>query len=233
MKNKKTIAKRLMALYISFILVIALAFVGNFISEFSEGYNAGYKVGRMRLDSNDGNYNNVFLLPRVPLEANENIIPLSLDDSQFHITAYGDHISLIVEESLDEQTSPFRSVGDHPAYYVTMCILGIAFIWLLVLIGLIIRSVRRSMIEEQSIERSNVRRVRWIAAILIGSELIGTLLTWRMNLQAAELLEGSGLSVDTTFSPDYLIIMLGVLILFMGELFAITHSLSEEQKLTV
>ena len=55
----------------------------------------------------------------------------------------------------------------------------------------------------------------------------------RMNSRAAELLAGSGYTVDAGFHVSYAMIIMGILILFAAEVFAIGQNLSEEQKLTI
>ena len=54
-----------------------------------------------------------------------------------------------------------------------------------------------------------------------------------MNRRAAVLLADSGFTVDTSFHFSYLMIIMGILILFAAEVFAIGQNLSEEQKLTI
>jgi len=51
--------------------------------------------------------------------------------------------------------------------------------------------------------------------------------------RAAELLAGSGYTVDAGFHVSYAMIIMGILILFAAEVFAIGQNLSEEQKLTI
>ncbi len=64
-------------------------------------------------------------------------------------------------------------------------------------------------------------------------ELIGNIVDWIMNRRAAVLLADSGFTVDTSFHFSYLMIIMGILILFAAEVFAIGQNLSEEQKLTI
>ena len=54
-----------------------------------------------------------------------------------------------------------------------------------------------------------------------------------LNSRAAELLAGSGYTVDAGFHVSYAMIIMGILILFAAEVFAIGQNLSEEQKLTI
>lgn len=51
--------------------------------------------------------------------------------------------------------------------------------------------------------------------------------------EAATLLQGSALQVDTTFPLNYWNIIVGILMLFMAEVLVVGTQLSEEQKLTI
>ena len=51
--------------------------------------------------------------------------------------------------------------------------------------------------------------------------------------RAAELLAGSGYTVNTEFRISYAMIIMGILILFAAEVFAVGQNLSEEQKYTI
>ncbi|MEG2612622.1 MAG: DUF2975 domain-containing protein, partial [Alistipes sp.] len=67
----------------------------------------------------------------------------------------------------------------------------------------------------------------------IFTEMGHALIAWCMSARAAELLAGSNLVVDTTFSISYYTIIMGILVIFTAEVFAIGQNLSEEQKLTI
>ncbi len=233
MKGKKVIAKRLMVLYVTFIAVIVLAVVGRLMPDIKAGVSAGNMIKDIIESPANSGYNNTYLLTPILFEPFESVIPLSLSDSLVNIKAYSEQASLIVSEYSEELMPMFNIIGDHPIYYIASLVISFAFLCMLILIAQIILSLRRSMINEQSVDRSNTWRVRAIGVILIGSEIINALISWRVSLRADELLSGSGLNVITSFSPDYWSVMLGILILFMGELFAITHLLSEEQKFTI
>ena len=97
----------------------------------------------------------------------------------------------------------------------------------------IIHSLRRSIREERPLDRRNVRYLRMIGFLTIATELLEDLLGWIMNTRAAELLAGTGYSVDTSFHVSYTLIIMGILILFAAEVFAVGQNLSEEQKLTI
>ena len=63
--------------------------------------------------------------------------------------------------------------------------------------------------------------------------LIGRRPRAEVERRAAELLAGNGYAVDTGFHVSYSMVIMGILILFAAEVFAIGQNLSEEQKLTI
>ncbi len=232
MKDKKSIAKRLMTIYVTFILVILLAITGQLSPDFKKGFEAGDML-RSTIEASDTEHSNIFMLTPVNLIPFENAIPITVGDSLVTVTGYCDRATLIAKIQGEGQVSGLAFYGDSPIYYASSMLIVLVFIWMLVLIAKIMLSLRRSIKEERAVDKKNVTRVRFIGAILIVSELASALLGRGINLRAAEVLSGSGLSVDTSYSPDLLIVMLGILILFMGELFSLSHTLSEEQKFTI
>ena len=89
------------------------------------------------------------------------------------------------------------------------------------------------MREELPLNRRNILYTRLIGFILIGSEVLEGLIGWCMRTGAAEALKGSAMTVDVSFPLSYWNLLMGVLMLFMAEVFAIGTRLGEEQKLTI
>ena len=117
--------------------------------------------------------------------------------------------------------------------YALLMLSGLSFIAIVVLMFLIIHSLRRSIREERTLEQRNVWLLRTIGALTILAELFQDIVNWRMAHRAAELLADSGYAVDTMFHVSYTNIIMGILILFAAEVFAIGRNLSEEQRLTI
>jgi len=109
----------------------------------------------------------------------------------------------------------------------------LAYLTIIALMFLIINSVRRSIREERTLDKRNVWYLRAIGGLAIATELMDGLVVWTMNRRAAELLAGSQYTVDTAFHLSYSTIIIGILIIFAAEVFAIGQNLSEEQKLTI
>lgn len=221
-----------MALYVTFILLIVLAFVSKVIPDMKLGFNMGTQLVEMQLDNN-GEFNNAYMLPSVQLEYDKNPQSIKLNNDQIEAVQFVEQSTIFIQTNSDEGKNLFKTYADNSTLYFLNLLLALSYIIMLLLVARIIYSLRRSIIMEQSVERSNVRRVRLIGAILIMGEMINAGIMWTVNIKAAEVLQGSGLHIVKSFSPDYWIIMLGILVLFMGELFAIAHAISEEQKLTI
>ena len=149
---------------------------------------------------------------------------------------HAEHLQLfVVEEAPTDSVMrlAFSSVGGHPWMYALLMLSGLSFIAIVVLMFLIIHSLRRSIREERTLEQRNVWLLRTIGALTILAELFQDIVNWRMAHRAAELLSGSDYAVDTMFHVSYTNIIMGILILFAAEVFAIGRNLSEEQRLTI
>ena len=88
------------------------------------------------------------------------------------------------------------------------------YLAIIVLMFVIIHSLRRSIREERTLDKRNVWYLRAIGMLTIVTELISD-------------------TVDAGFHVSYAMIIMGILILFAAEVFAIGQNLSEEQKLTI
>ena len=117
--------------------------------------------------------------------------------------------------------------------YALVLLCPLLYLAIIVLMFVIIHSLRRSIREERTLDKRNVWYLRAIGMLTIVTELISDTVDWVMNSRAAELLAGSGYTVDAGFHVSYAMIIMGILILFAAEVFAIGQNLSEEQKLTI
>ena len=125
------------------------------------------------------------------------------------------------------------SIGGSAWLYALVMLCPLLYLAIIVLMFVIIHSLRRSIREERTLDKRNVWYLRAIGMLTIVTELISDTVDWVMNSRAAELLAGSGYTVDAGFHVSYAMIIMGILILFAAEVFAIGQNLSEEQKLTI
>ena len=90
----------------------------------------------------------------------------------------------------------------------------------------------RSM-RHASVQHRNIVRTRVIGFLLIVASVSQSLCSWLNNCSAVELFRGTQYVVDTSFRFDFGGLITALMILFIGEVFAIGYNLSEEQKLTI
>lgn len=109
----------------------------------------------------------------------------------------------------------------------------LAYLAIIILMAKIIYSLRHSIREEQPLVKGNIWSLRIIGGLTIFIELLQGFLDWRLATKAAEMLAGSPYTVDTSFPISYTNIIMGILVIFSAEVFAVGQNLSEEQKLTI
>ncbi len=241
MKNQKAVRKHLLVLYLLFFAVVIISITGKIIPDIRSGFKAANRIetiiGTDSLTSESSRY---FFLYGVEFEPyNSQIRSLSNCAACDHIeiNAFVDRANLIVEQHVAPghncENTPLSLIGDNPLYYYASILVTLSYVAMLILIAFIISSLQRSVKRQAPVDKRNSILVRIIGSIIIVAEIITALIKWQMSLQAEMLLSHTNYIVNTLFNPDYMIIIIGILVLFTGELFSIAHSLGEEQKFTI
>lgn len=236
MQNKKSLLKRLLFLYIALFLVIVTGLVHSVLGSFGRGAQTGMEMGAEIAEKiQQGDPRMIYLLGDVQiLKTPEKEAPIRIGSTE--INPVVTQLNFIVNEPANG-ISPagivFRSVGGSPWLYFFALFIPLLLLAVIILMIMIIHSLRRSIREERPLDPRNVWYLRTIGLLTIVSELVNGGLGHSMSLRAAELLANSGFTVDTTFDISYSMIIMGILILFSAEVFAIGQNLSEEQKLTI
>lgn len=237
MQNKKSLLQRLLVLYVTFFIVLVISIAHNLLPDFFRGFTAGSQMGSEIVNSwESGTPRLFYVLNNIPLRDRPSQTVDPALPEVLSAEVHAEHLQLfVVEEAPTDSVMrlAFSSVGGHPWMYALLMLSGLSFIAIVVLMFLIIHSLRRSIREERTLDRRNVWYLRTIGLLTIAVELIGNIVDWIMNRRAAVLLADSGFTVDTSFHFSYLMIIMGILILFAAEVFAIGQNLSEEQKLTI
>lgn len=236
MQNKKSLLQRLLFLYIALFLVIAAGLVHGLLGTFGRGVADGMEMGAKiaeKLQQHDPRM--IYLLSNVPIrEKIDNSSPIRVDNTE--ITPIVSRMDLLVDKpasNISPVAIAFRSIGGSPWMYAFTMLIPLFLLAIIVLMILIIHSLRRSIREERPLDKRNVWYLRSIGLLTILTELISSLIGYAMNLQAERLLAGSKWMVASSFELSYSTIIMGILILFSAEVFAIGQNLSEEQKLTI
>lgn len=236
MQNKTTYLKRLLAIYVTFFVVLIAGLAFDVAPGFRQGLEAGTTMGQdLNAQLNQTTPQSSYLLFNCPLQQADAVVVASTDSLRT-ITALPSTTTFLVREPAGDHSMwwyAFATVGGSPWVYWMTVAASLAFLVIIVLMWLIIRSVRRSIREEMPLAKSNVWRLRVIALLTIFSELCNSLSNWMMNLRAAELVADTAYAVNTAFQFNYSTLIMGLLILFAAELTAIGRDLGEEQKLTI
>lgn len=235
MQNKKTLLKRLMVIYITFFIVLVASLLHGVLPSFAQGCDAGTQVGNdIAKNWEAGTPHRIYLLGKIPVRSTQTFEITAADGMSVEASIAS--LSIIADREAPDASVAgiaFGSIGGNPWFYVASIAKLLFLVAIIVLMFRIIHSLRRSVREERPLDRRNVGRLRTIGALTIAAELLRDVVNWRLASHAAELLSGTVHTVDDTLHISYTPIIMGILILFAAEVFAIGQNLSEEQKLTI
>lgn len=236
MQNKKSLLQRLLVIYVTFFIVLLASIAHGFLPNFSRGYSAGTAMGQDIVQNwASGTPRLIYMLNDIPVRHTQ--FGITGDSTNIEsVKASVTELDLTVEQSAPG-TSPvglaFSSLGGSPWIYGLVMLGFLFYVAIIVLMFLIIHSLRRSIRNELPLAKRNVWLLRMIGLLTILTELFGDFTKWRMANRAAEVLAESTYVVDTSFQISYPMVIMGILIIFAAEVFAIGQNLSEEQKLTI
>lgn len=245
MRKNKNLLQRLLILYVAlFIVVVAGLFnaAPAFLHSASQGYVLGEEMAELRAA---GHPSRIYLLPGLRLREPLTLAQMESDQSDGRRSTRGVHrtmlstreVDLTVSEQTDPETSPLRLAFGALGGEVWIYLLAFCAVWcvpaIIVLMALIIISLRRSIRREQPLEQRNVRLLRIIGALTILSTLLQWGLSWTIARRGAELLAGSSYVVETQPLFDTTNLVMGILVLFSAEVFALGRRMSEEQQYTI
>ncbi len=240
MKNKQAQLKRLMALFVLFLALLAVGFIHSMAGDFGRGFVAGMEAGESIGEGWTAlNRDYTYLIPDVRID--EEFRPAAQDSaaasrSGREVMIQRNAVTLKVRHSagdLSPMAASMRIVGDNPMVFYSALIILLSRAAIIILMIVIILSLKRSIREERPMERANILYMRLIGGLLILSELMDAAGTRLIRSHAAEVLADYGLRVDDSFSISYWNLMMAVMVLFAAEVFAIGQRLSEDQQLTI
>lgn len=222
MQNKKRIYRHLAIIYNIYLATLGIAFATYFLPEFLRGWKESGNFG----------LTNRSYVVAAPLD--EKTSAIRIEGLPENIDTRIEKISMNV--NLPEQISTdtmFNVFADNGYAYILVMFMALSSLVMLVLFALIIISLRRSIRNEEPIRHVNISRTRWIGIIFLMNELASSLEQYIHIRKAEQLLAPSTMKVIEELPINYQNIILGILFIFMAEVFAIGSQLSEEQKLTI
>lgn len=229
MQNKRRLYKHLMIIYVFYFVALLIGFVSTIAPSFSSGWRQAQQT--MDTDFTQGDVRTYYVY--APLRASGHELP-AIEGLGENIEVRMDNVQLHV--SVPEKYTVSNSVkvmaNNGFAYLFSMLTIA-SYLAIFVLIALIINSLRKSIRDEQPLRHGNIGRTRAIGILMLVAALSETLIKYINIREAALLLQGTALQVDTTFPVNYWNIIVGILMLFMAEVLVVGTQLSEEQKLTI
>lgn len=237
MQNKKSLLQRLLVIYITFFIVLVASIAHGILPNFSRGAAEGAELGNDIAEKwKSGVPRMIYMLGDIRVTGQPETAVEIAAAPGVEIKANVRKLALVVEQNAPG-TSPlglaFRSIGGSAWLYALVMLCPLLYLAIIVLMFVIIHSLRRSIRDELPLNSRNIGRTRLIGALIIFAEVCRAVSLWLMNGKAAELLVGTDIIIDTSFPISYWNILIGVLVLFTAEVFAIGYRLSEEQKLTI
>lgn len=232
MQNKRKLHKHLIIIYILYFAVL-IGGVLLRLPNFSRGFQIGMAQAQREAVANESGAptQHSYMLQAELINPQGN---LQIDGLPKEMEVISTSLYLSVHEpGAMTVENAFRIHADSKVAYGLVLFSGLSFLAVLVFIALIINSLRISIREELPLSHSNIRRTRIIGILLIVSELCNTAFAYINQQKAVELLAQGPYEVLTSISVNYWNIIMGLLFLFMAEVFTIGTQLSEEQKLTI
>lgn len=229
MQNKKRLYKHLLLIYIIYFAALATGFAASVVPNFSRGWRLTSQT--VFEEQQQGDVRSYFVSAPVTRRSDREI---DVDGLSADVTPTIERLNLRV--SVDEPYTignAFKVMANNGYCYLLLFITGFSYLAILILIALIINSLRKSIRDEQPLRHSNILRTRAIGILILAAELSDALMKYINNHEAARLLEGTSFEVAGTFPLDYWNVIVGILFLFMAEVFSLSTQLSEEQKLTI
>ncbi len=96
-----------------------------------------------------------------------------------------------------------------------------------------LRKIIRTLAAGDPFVRSNARRIQLIGLVVIGLEILKTLINLLFSLYLKGNFEIEGLGLATSFRPGLGVMFVGLLVVVLGEVFRLGAEMQEEQALTV
>ena len=234
--DKRSLNRRLLLLYVCYFIIIAAGFLHSYMPMFSRGFAAGLDAAQQEIESSrQGIEKRWYLFPIRQALLDEQTLALDsqYDNVGIEIGAY-DAVASVRVSSADPDNDEALCMVARNYRKAMAASIGVSLSWLaiLVLIGVIINSLRRSIRDQRTLSDRNIIYMRIIGGLIIVSELLNAL-AYNVGQRTVAAISREAVSFAGAFPIEYGNIVLGVLVLFSAEVFAIGALLSEEQKLTI
>ena len=223
--------KTLYLLYFVLVGTIILNVVTTFThGDFKTGFKEGQHDARRVLDKDD--FSKTWHAWELPLETEAGIYDITIptiDSSSTKVSGRITTLDLLVTSDGKVNALDSKQIFSN----IILFILTFILITVLVLITILFINIKSSLKNSQIFAKDNYILMRILGAILVVQVSLEAIYSHLVDLSAAEILMGTKYSVITEWKIDFTLLILGVSILFISQVFKEGYIIEEEQKLTV
>lgn len=224
-------------IYIGYFVILTLGFLYSFVPTFAASAGLGFRHAYAEHQAAEqGEEKAWYLLAVKPdlFNGSWQELPCVDERNSLSTTAYDGFAYLQV----DRKATPPQTIAMLNRCEIFNNVTGFLLILfqlaVLVLIGLIINSLRRSIRDGKQLSRSNILYMRLIGLFVVLNSL-GNALSYILSHKMIRLVAAPEVaaSFSDAFPIDYGELVIGLFVLFSAEVFWIGTHLSEEQQLTI
>ena len=209
-KQKKSLRRHLLVIYIFYFLALAAGFIHSFVQH------------------------TYFLAARLQnAQSDETLFPIETGHASISTEAEYTGVNIYVKTDENSDPTVVRTLN-RINYILLLSIPALlAKLSILILVALIINILRKSVRDEQPLPGRIIIYTRAVGFLLILAEVCTGVGSYIYQSTTRTFLEDSPLQVAASFPLNYWNIVMAILVLFSAEVFSIGSRLSEEQKLTI
>ena len=235
-KEKNSLNRRLLMIYVGYFIIIGAGFLHSYLPTFKWGFMAGVDAAQQEIESSrQGIEKRWYLFPvkSALYDGHGSRLDTGNRNVEVEVSAY-DALATVTVCSADPDNDAALHMVTRNYRKAMAASIGLSLSWLaiLVLIGVIINSLRRSIHDQRTLSDSNILYMRIIGGLIIINELLEAA-SYHFGQKAVTAIVGDGIKFISSYPIEYGGIVLGLLVLFSAEVYVIGATLSEEQKLTI
>lgn len=235
-KQKKSLRRHLLVIYIFYFLALAAGFIHSFVPHVSSSLATGWQAASedIRMQENTVSRNTpTFGGPVAKRPERRNSFPIETGHASISTEAEYTGVNIYVKTDENSDPTVVRTLN-RINYILLLSIPALlAKLSILILVALIINILRKSVRDEQPLPGRIIIYTRAVGFLLILAEVCTGVGSYIYQSTTRTFLEDSPLQVAASFPLNYWNIVMAILVLFSAEVFSIGSRLSEEQKLTI
>lgn len=237
-KEKRALNNRLLVIYVCYFVILGVGFFHSFMPLFSSAFRAGWREAEQQIAlAERGIEQQTMTFTVQPKLFTGKSVAMSTKYDYIQVDAEASEVITDVKITIDENTDP-TLIESLQNKLIASTYLGMAswisWIAILVIIAVIINSLRKSIREQRPLPTTNIGYTRIIGILVIADELFRAFEVYIGHRAMHQILDSEAIiQIGQNFPIEYGSIVLGLLIIFSAEVFAIGARLSEEQEFTI